>query len=127
MGFSLILKFLTGFLSGPLGVILKEIRMTQEIKAKAANEKERIQADERLAVLDAQKQAIISSQPDLIWRLCRAGFALPFIVYINKVVIWDKVLGWGVTDNLSADLWYLLYTIVGGFFLEVGARIMRKH
>lgn len=121
-----ILTLLVSLFSGPLSGIAKEIRLVKEAQIKAENETQRLVLDERLAELEAQRSVIIASQPDLIWRLCRAGFAVPFIIYINKIVVWDKVFGLGVTDNLSADLWYLLYMIVGGFFVETTTRIIRR-
>lgn len=38
--------------------------------------------------------------------------AAPFIVYIWKLVVWDKVLGWGVTDALSPELAEIQFLVV---------------
>lgn len=49
------------------------------------------------------------------------GFALPFIFYLNKVIIWDLCLGWGSTPTLKYALlsdWGGI--IIGGIFLTTG-------
>lgn len=43
-------------------------------------------------------------------------WAVPFIAFDTKIVVWDKMLGWGVTDPLDPNMWYVHMTIVGGFF-----------
>ncbi|MCR4332284.1 MAG: hypothetical protein NUV34_06210, partial [Sulfuricaulis sp.] len=51
----------------------------------------------------------------------RPLFAFPFVVYNGKLVLWDKVLGWGTTDPLSAELFQIEMIIIGAFFLTRGA------
>ena len=50
--------------------------------------------------------------------IMRAGFGLPPMIYLAKLYLWDKVLGWGVTDPLSPELWNVLWTVVGFYFLD---------
>lgn len=45
-------------------------------------------------------------------------WAMVFLIYDAKLVLWDKVLGLGVTDPLSSELTTVHLTIVGGLFLH---------
>jgi hypothetical protein len=47
----------------------------------------------------------------------RPLFALPFIIYLFKVIVWDKVFGWGVTDPLSKELLDVFKTVLSFYFV----------
>ena len=53
-------------------------------------------------------------------RWIRPLFALPFIIYNLKVVVWDKVLGLGTTDVLSDQYWQLQMIVFGAYFITRG-------
>lgn len=116
------LKLLLSFFSGPLTSISNDLKEAYQSKLNAANDKEKIAAEERIAVLEARKSVILAAQSDPFERFVRIAFAIPFILYVGKTVIWDKILQWGVTDNLSGDLWTLFYIVVGGYFLDTTVR-----
>lgn len=121
------LKLLLGLISGPLTSISNDLKEAYTAKLQATNDKERIAADERISILEARKTSILAAQSDPIERWVRIGFALPFIAYEWKLVIYDKVLQMGVTDPLSADLKQLMWIVVGGYFVDtVIKRIVRK-
>ncbi|WP_298966123.1 hypothetical protein [uncultured Roseibium sp.] len=93
----------------------------------AKTERERIRWDERVRKLEARKESILQAQKDPYERWVRIGFAFPFVVYINKLVLWDKVLGLGATDPLSADLTQIMMIVIGGYFVDtVVRRVMRR-
>jgi hypothetical protein len=54
--------------------------------------------------------------------IIRPLLALPVIIYLWKVIVWDKVLAWGTTDALAGDVaaWAgaIVTTYVGGRSLE---------
>ena len=55
-----------------------------------------------LATVDAQRIGFLNAvahSPVLL--MIVAGFAAPFIFYINKVVVWDICLGWGSTPSIK--------------------------
>ena len=112
------LKFLLSFFSGPLSSISNDIKEAYQSKLQAQNDQERIAADERITTLEARKSTILAAQSDPMERWIRILFALPFVIYINKLVIWDKVLAWGTTDALSSDLTQLFWIIIGGYFID---------
>lgn len=115
-----------GFLSGPISQISKDIKETRIAIENAKNESERLSLTERLAVLDARKTTILAAQSDPVERWVRTLLAFPFIVYINKLVIWDKVLAWGTTDPLSEDLKQILFVVLSGYFIDTIVRRFRK-
>jgi hypothetical protein len=48
--------------------------------------------------------------------MVRPLFALPFILFTWKVVVWDKLLGWGITDPLDPKMWGVFMLVVGAYF-----------
>jgi hypothetical protein len=109
----LLLSIFGGGLSG-------QIRAAYEAKLKANNDAERIAAEITLARLEARQasQAIGGRWITLV----QISWALPFVIYNAKLIVWDKVLGWGVTDPLSSDLYTLQSVIVGFFFVTTTIR-----
>jgi hypothetical protein len=75
-------------------------------------------------------QMVIAEQGRWYTALPRPLFALAFIAYVWKVVVWDKVLGLGSTDPLSGDVaqWAMivLTAYFGGRSLEKVARILAR-
>lgn len=111
-------SLLKWFVGGGISSIGEQINRWQAIKAKAANDHERLEADKMLATLEASKQVIMQAQRDPIERFIRIGFALPFVVYNAKLVLWDKVLEMGMTDPLSPALLQVQTVVLGGYFLH---------
>lgn len=106
-------------LFGPIAAIGKEIAAAQTAKAVAATDKERIAADERINRLNAMRDVLIAEQGSWFTRWVRPMFALPFVIYNAKLVLWDKVLALGVTDPLSTELAWIQSTVIGFYFLGV--------
>jgi hypothetical protein len=56
--------------------------------------------------------------------------ALPVVIYIWKVIVYDKVLGLGTTDAITGDVgtWagVIITTYFGGRTIEKVARILRR-
>jgi hypothetical protein len=112
--------------SGGLAAIGRELRVAHEAKLRAANDSERIAADVRIRELEARQASILAAQGDRFERWVRIAFAAPFVAYLWKLVIFDKVLGLGVTDPLSPMLTEVMWIVIGGYFLVSAARIIRK-
>ena len=78
-----------------------------------------------LAEIEARKSAnavILAEQGRWYTAIIRPLLALPVVVFLWKVIVWDKVLGLGTTDALSGDVaaWSgaIVTTYVGGRSLE---------
>ena len=121
-----------GFLSILLGLIDPISKITNKIidlriqQANAQTEQAKIAADEEVSKLQAQRDVLVAESGSKINALVRIAFALPCALYINKLIIYDKMLGWGSTDDLSTNLWWLLMTVVGFYFVQSIASIIKR-
>jgi hypothetical protein len=75
-------------------------------------------------------QVVIAEQGRWYTALPRPLFAFAFVIYVWKVVVWDRVMGLGTTAALSGDVaqWAMivLTAYFGGRSLEKVARILGK-
>ena len=115
--FKLILSWITG---GGLGGIASELRQAHKDKLSADNDGDRIAADVTIAQLTARQGALINGRGAWVSKLVQAMYAAPFLVYNGKVIVWDKVLGLGVTDPLGQYEQNLGLMIIGFYFLTIG-------
>jgi len=132
--FAAILGWLGNLIGGPFA---KAAVDAYRAKLSAENTSEKIAADlatRELAVEQREKelaaQVVIAEQGRWYTALPRPLFASAFIIYVWKVVVWDKVLGLGTTDPLSGDVaqWAMivLTAYFGGRSLEKVARILAR-
>ena len=85
----------------------------------ALTDADRIKADVTIKQLEARQASLADG--GLITAVVQALFALPFVIYIWKIVVFDKVLKTGVTDALGDTMGSVMVTIVGFYFLSSGA------
>lgn len=109
-----ILSWLAG---GGIAAIGRELNRAYQAKLDAKNDAERIEAEKQIAQLQARQSVLIAEQGSWMTRWIRPAFALPFIIYDAKIILWDKVLGWGTTDPLSPEFWQLQMIVFGAYFL----------
>jgi hypothetical protein len=126
--------WLASLIGGP---VINGLINAYKTKLDAANTQDRIAADlaakEIEAEIEAHKQAsaiIIAEQGRWYTAIIRPLLALPIIIYLWKVIVWDKVLGLGSTDPLTGMIadWAgtILTAYVGGRSIEKVARILRR-
>ena len=115
--FGMVLSWLTG---GGIAAIGKQLNEAYANRLKAQTDHEKLQAVMDIAQLQARQSVLIAEQGSWLTKWIRPVLALPVAVYINKLVIWDKVLQWGSTPDLSPDLWKFLWIVVGFYFLTRG-------
>ena len=127
---SLILSFLGGpVIKGLLDAYKARIGLQNNMDQKALELLEaEIQAE---TAARAQATAlIIAEQGHWYTAMIRPLFALPFIIFIFKVVVWDKVLAMGTTDAIDVQMWQVCQTIVISYFgatsIERVARIFKR-
>lgn len=121
------IAWILSFLSGPL---LGKLVDAYKLKLDAANTKDakavELAQSEILAEIasrQAAKEIIIAEQGRWYTAIVRPLFALPFIIYIWKLVVWDKVLSLGATDALGDNLTSVMMTIIACYF---GGRTIEK-
>jgi hypothetical protein len=126
--------WLASLIGGP---VVTGLINAYKAKLDASNTRDRIAADlaahEIQAEIEARKAAsavIIAEQGRWYTAMIRPLLAFPLIIYVWKVIVWDKVLGWGATDPITgmvADWMGMIITAyVGGRSIEKVARIFRR-
>jgi hypothetical protein len=102
-----------------LGPVINGLLTAQKQKLDAIGSHEAVTADlaKRSFDLDQREAEInasmvIAEQGNWITRSVRPMFALPFIIFCWKVVVWDKVLGLGTTDPLDPKMWGVFMAVV---------------
>ena len=132
--FATVLGWLGNLLGGPFAKAAVDAYRAQ---LSAENTSEKIAADlaaRELAVeqreAELASQVVIAEQGHWYTALPRPLFAFAFVIYVWKVVIWDKVLGLGSTDALGGDVaqWAMivLTAYFGGRSLGKVARILGR-
>jgi len=106
--------------------IIEQITKERTKQANAKTEQEKIQSEERIKVLESKREIILQSQKGKVEQWVRVAFAFPFIAYIWKLILWDKVFGLGSTDNLSPTLEYVMWTVLSGYFILSGLDRFKK-
>ena len=87
-----------------------------EAKQRASTDREKIRADERIKRLEARRDALNAAQGFSLTRWMQTLLALPFAVYIWKIVVWDKVFGLGATDPLSESMGWVMLSVISFYF-----------
>jgi hypothetical protein len=106
-------------------------------KLAAENTSEKIAADLAAREMSLEQRErelatkiLVAEQGRWYTALPRPLFALAFIIYVWKVVVWDKVLGLGTTEVLTGDVsqWAMvvLTAYFGGRSLEKVAKIFAR-
>lgn len=126
----MIFSFLGGpVISGMLSAYKQRLASinTQDQMALDLLQKE-IEAD--IAARAEATRLLIAEQGHWYTAIIRPLFALPFVIFGFKVVVWDKVLGLGVTDKLDPNMWGVFQTIVVSYFgasaIERVSRIFKR-
>lgn len=111
--------------------ILNALLTNQKQKLDAAGSHEAVVADLAKREFDLEGQErelqakmVIAEQGNIITRSVRPLMALPFIIFMWKVIVFDKVLGLGTTDPLDPKMWGVFMAVVvaymGGRVVESG-------
>lgn len=112
-----ITKLLGWLVGGGISTIGKELRQARLDKLNAANDAGRIEADIRIKELEAQQNILLAEQGNYLTRWIRPLTALPFVIYLFKVMVWDFTFGMGTTPPLPDELYHLMMLVFGAYFL----------
>lgn len=127
-------SWLASLIGGP---VITGLINAYKARLEASNTRDRIAADlavkEIEAEIAARKEAsaiIMAEQGRWYTAVIRPLLALPIIIYLWKVIVYDKVLGLGTTDPLTGMVadWagVILTAYVGGRSIEKVARIFKR-
>jgi len=107
-------------LINPLAKVTADLIFAKTNQANAKTEQQRIEAEVTISQLEAQQKLLVAEQATRATRWIRPLFALPFVIYNFKVIVWDKVFGFGTTDVLSDQYWQLQMIVFGAYFITRG-------
>lgn len=128
-------SWIASFLGGP---IINGLLSAYREKLAAGNTSEKIAAEltsREIALLqreqDLRAHIVVAEQGNWFTRSVRPLWAMPFVLFTWKAVVWDKVFGWGTTDDLgNGSMGWLLITIATAYFVgrsaETIARIIKR-
>ena len=124
------LQWLASFLTAPIiNGFLDAYKAKLDAKNNAGAQAVEVTRAALIAEIEARKSAnavLIAEQGRWYTAIIRPLLALPVIIYLWKVIVWDIVLGLGSTDPIAGDVgvWagYIVTTYVGGRSLEKIAR-----
>lgn len=116
MGF--LVKLGSWLIGGGIASIGEQLNKAYQTKLTAQTDQAKMEADQNIAQLEAQRAILLAEQGSWETRWIRPAFALPFVVYNAKLILWDKVLAMGTTDALSPDLIKMQTLVIGAYFLS---------
>ncbi len=109
-----LIAWVTGGALDRIGGHLKDAYLA---KTQAQTNVQKLEADIRIHQLEAQQNLLLAEQNKGLTRWIRPAIAFPFVTYLWKVVLLDKVFGLGRTDPLSAELGEIMMVMIGAYFL----------
>ena len=119
-------KILSWLLGGGVAAIGQSIRDIRKDALDAKNTSDRIKLEKEAATLEARRSVLVAEAKSNWNVVFRAVMAFPFIAFVYKVVIYDKLFGLGSTDNLSPDLWNLMMVVYGFYFVYETAALFKR-
>jgi hypothetical protein len=113
----------------PISRIVGKLADAKVELAKAETDDKRIEAGERVKTLEARRDVLVAESGDRSNRLMRMFIAAGPALYLNKIFVWDKVLGpitQGRTDPLDENLWWVISAVIGFYFLAEASRFLAR-
>ncbi|MGZ3675737.1 MAG: hypothetical protein ACXVCO_15635 [Ktedonobacterales bacterium] len=110
----------------PISKITGQLVDWQVKKQAALTDRAKIEADENIAKLQAQRDLMIAESKTPINAIGRCVLMFPFAFFLWKVMIWDFSLGLGTTENPQPNLWTLLYLVFGFYFLTDLSKLWKR-
>ena len=108
------IKLILNFLGGSVASKLAD---AYKAKLNAQNDTERLEAEQNISYLEAKRDILLAEQGHWSTRWIRPFLVAPFGIYLWKLLVWDKTLGLGTTDDLSIELWQIMLIMVGAYFV----------
>ena len=105
------------FGGGFLSKLTDRIGDAYEAKLQATTDTAKLQADQYIAHLEAQRSILIEEQKRFLTAWIRPAIAFPVVVFIWKIVLWDTVLQWGSTPWPGDFVHWVVITVIGAYML----------
>lgn len=116
---------LTSLLNALLGVfgkgvfsgISNDLKEAYEAKLKAQTDADVLRANVKIEELKARQSILLAEQSRAMTSWIRPMIALPVVIYLWKLIVWDTILQWGVTPNPGEFINWVVLTVIGAYFL----------
>ena|SRR5258708_2579750 len=125
-------SFLLGLIPGVFSTIngiTSAISNLQIAKINAATDIEKAGIQAKIDQLQSQRDVLIEdAKHSKLDQWIRAGLSIPVVLYFGKIFAWDKVwASWPTfeTPPLETDDVYVVFAVLGFFFLYSTARLFR--
>ena len=106
----------------PINAITDGIVRWQIAKEEAKNDKDRIEAEQKIATLEARRDLAIAASQNDRWWSPRVLIGYIVVVFLFKLFIIDTVLGWGVTPYPGSLVMEITGIVVAFYFAVEGLK-----
>lgn len=110
----LILNFLT---SGVIEDVGEQLNKAYEAKLKAETDEKKLETDIVITQLERQQELLLAEQKRMLTSWIRPAVALPVVIFIWKIVVWDSTLGLGTTSDPGEFVRWIVVTVVAAYFV----------
>jgi len=113
----------------PFKHIVDGLNAAYQAKLSATNESERVEADKQISFFENQMDLAQAAAQHDKWWSTRELIGKCALIYIFKIVVWDTVLGLGVTIDPGPQVTGIVMVVVGFYFGskavgDIGAKIL---
>ena len=116
-------------LLNPLGALKDGLVAAQKQWLDANNDASRLKAEENVAYFKGQIELAVAASRYDKWYSVRSLIGYCVVTLVAKLLVWDTVLGWGVTPNPGQLVMWITVTVIGFYFASKTAidvaRILR--
>lgn len=109
-----ILSFFGG---GVLKDIGEQLNTAYKAKLDAETNEKKIAAEELITTLQLQQGILIEEQKRWLTAWIRPALAAPVVIFVWKLLVWDIVLGLGVTPNPGELVTWIIVTVIGAYMI----------
>jgi hypothetical protein len=103
-------------LLNPLGALKDGLVAAQKQWLDANNDASRLKAEENMAYFKGQIELAVAASRYDKWYSVRSLIGYCVVLLVAKLLIWDTVLGWGVTPNPGQLVMWITVTVIGFYF-----------
>ena len=103
-------------LLNPLGALKDGLVAAQKQWLDANNDASRLKAEENVAYFKGQIELAVAASRYDKWYSVRSLIGYCVVILVAKLLIWDTVLGWGVTPNPGQLVMWITVTVIGFYF-----------
>lgn len=133
-----IIGLITG-LAGPIRDVVNKIGDLKIAQVQASTDQEKMHIDGQIAEAHDRMMVLQAEAGNRINAIIRGGLAIGPMIYLNKVFVWDKVIGSFAgescfngkcsifnTDALDSNLWTVVTVVLSFYFVYDIAASWRK-